>query len=164
MMMRAFRGMSKTHSIVLPATAASLPQATRSACLQSAMSRTQFFHRLAPLWIGAGAFLAIVIALFAWDGSPFARIVIASASGAAITLGLSLHYYITFRNEAMRKCETIALVNHHIRNALQTMHLLELPPSERTLMHDASGRIQWTLREVLNKCGQDHNPPNDAGR
>lgn len=151
--------MAKSNSIVLVAHAASLPQATRSACFQSAISRTEFFHRLAPLWIGAGTFLAIVIALFAWDGPNLAQILLASASGAAITLGLSIYYYITFRNEAIRKCETIALVNHHIRNSLQTLHLLELPPSEDALLHEASSRIQWTLREVLNKCGQAHNQP-----
>src|SRR5215475_11374716 len=110
--------MSKSDSIVLATHAASLPQATRSACLQSAVSRAEFFHRLAPLWIGAGTFLAIVIALFAWDGPVFAQMLIASASGAAITLGLSIYYYIAFRNEAVRKCETIAMVNHHIRNSL----------------------------------------------
>ena len=121
------------------------------------MSRTEFFHRLAPLWIGSGTFLAIVIALFAWDGPVFAQIIMASASGAAITLGLSIYYYITFRDEAIRKCETIAMVNHHIRNSLQTLHLLEMPPSEGALMHEASSTIQWALREVLNKCEQCHN-------
>lgn len=151
--------MSKFNSIVLPANAESLPQVTRSACLQSGMSRTQLFHRLAPLWIGTGTFLAIVIALFAWDGPNLAQILIASASGAAITLGLSIYYYISLRNEAIRKCETIALVNHHIRNALQTLHLLQLPPTEDAFLHEASSRIQWTLREVLNKCGQSHNQP-----
>lgn len=120
------------------------------------MVRAEFFHRLAPLWIGTGTFLAIVIALFAWDGPIRVQILIASASGAAITLALSIYYYISLRNEAIRKCETIALVNHHIRNSLQTLHLLELPPSEDALMHEASSRIQWTLREVLNKCGENH--------
>ena len=149
--------MSKPHSIVLPASAGSLAQPVRSACVRSVMSRAEFFHRLAPLWIGAGAFLAIVIALFAWNGSTFARILVASSCGGTITLGLSIYYYITFRNEAIRKCETIAMVNHHIRNALQAMHLMQLPPSEDALMHEASSRIQWTLREVLNKCGQGQN-------
>src|SRR5947209_2621139 len=147
--------MSKSNSIVLTASVASLPQPARSACLQSVMSRTEFFHRLARLWIGVGAFLAMVIALFAWDGPILVQILIASASGAAITLGLSIYYYVTFRNEVIRKCETVALVNHHIRNALQTLHLLELPPSEDVLMHEASSRIQWTLREVLSQhCRQ----------
>jgi len=148
--------MAKSNSIVLPTNAASLQQATRSACQESAMIRAEFFHRLAPLWIGTGTFLAIVIALFAWDGPVFTQILMASVSGASITLGLSVYYYISLRIEATRKCETIALVNHHIRNSLQTLHLLQLPPSEDALLHDASSRIQWTLREVLNKCGQDH--------
>lgn len=48
--------------------------------------------------------------------------------------------------------EVIDLMNHHIRNALQPLILMQFGPemdSQMKLVEDCARRIDWTLREVL---------------
>lgn len=52
--------------------------------------------------------------------------------------------------ELAEKLNTIALMNHHIRNALQVIVNSSPPAEEATRrIRDAVARIDWALREVL---------------
>jgi hypothetical protein len=58
------------------------------------------------------------------------------------------------RQELGRRLETIALMNHHIRNALQVISAsTHIPERAREVgaIEDAVNRIQWALREILPK-------------
>ena len=72
---------------------------------------------------------------------------------AGIAAGLIVLLYERWRErEVDKKLHTIRLMNHHVRNALQT--ILASPcgvdgSEERTRCQDAVRRIEWALREVL---------------
>lgn len=58
------------------------------------------------------------------------------------------------RKELGRRLETIALMNHHIRNALQVIsasNYIADRTREMGAIEDAVNRIQWALREILPK-------------
>ena len=58
------------------------------------------------------------------------------------------------RKELARRLETIALMNHHIRNALQVISASTYIPDrarEVGAIEDSVNRIQWALREILPK-------------
>lgn len=58
------------------------------------------------------------------------------------------------RKELGRRLETIALMNHHIRNALQVISASSYMSDrarEMGAIEDAVNRIQWALREILPK-------------
>jgi hypothetical protein len=68
------------------------------------------------------------------------------AAGALVLL-----YERWQQREAQKKLETIRLMNHHVRNALQVIYAAsdDLDGKKRTMVQDAMHRIEWTLREVL---------------
>src|SRR5947209_11113890 len=101
--------MSKCNSIVVTGSATTrMPQAAQFGYAYPGMPRAKFFHRLLPLWIGSGSFLAIMVALFSWDFAVYVKIAVAACSVAGATVVLSIFYYITLRNEDTRKAETAA--------------------------------------------------------
>lgn len=58
------------------------------------------------------------------------------------------------RKQLARRLETIALMNHHIRNALQVISASTYFPDrarEVGAIEDSVNRIQWALREILPK-------------
>ena len=58
------------------------------------------------------------------------------------------------RRQFARRLETIALMNHHIRNALQVISASAYAPRQAREMgaiEDSVNRIQWALREILPK-------------
>ena len=72
---------------------------------------------------------------------------------AGIAVGLMVLVYERWRQrEVDKKLQTIRLMNHHVRNALQTISAASdsLDGAEqRTRVGDAVRRIEWALREVL---------------
>jgi len=87
---------------------------------------------------------------------PFRAMVAADAAVAALA-GLLLFKVLAgarrHHREMLRHMETIAEMNHHIRNALQVIayHNVSHPSSEQAVEHvsEAVERIEWALREVL---------------
>jgi hypothetical protein len=112
---------------------------------------SQFFARVVPLWIAMGKCLAVTIGLLSWNENVSLRVAIAASCFVVVILALSFYWYMAMRQEARRNSECIGLVNHHVRNALQILHLLELPAYEHTLVRKASSQILWTLQEVLER-------------
>lgn len=86
----------------------------------------------------------------------FRAMVAADAAVAALT-GLLLFKVLQdarrHHREVLRQMETIAEMNHHIRNALQVIayHNVRHPSSDQAVEHvgEAVERIEWALREVL---------------
>lgn len=72
---------------------------------------------------------------------------------AALLLGVVVFLYERRRErELVRKLEVIALMNHHVRNALQPiMYLPYSNDQEQQLntIRNAVQRIDWALREIL---------------
>jgi hypothetical protein len=72
--------------------------------------------------------------------------------GGAIA-GLLVFFYERGRSRYVtQQLQTIALMNHHVRNALQVIaYSSHVPPDEKQIlrMKDAVKRIEWALREVL---------------
>ena len=71
-----------------------------------------------------------------------------------ITGALFFLYGHARRRALARRLETIALMNHHIRNALQVISASTYIPDrarEVGAIDDAVKRIQWALREILPK-------------
>jgi ABC-type bacteriocin/lantibiotic exporter with double-glycine peptidase domain len=87
---------------------------------------------------------------------PFRTMVIADAVVAALA-GLLLFKVLADarrrHREMLRHMETIAEMNHHIRNALQVIayHTVSHPSSGQAVdqVGEAVERIEWALREVL---------------
>jgi len=72
---------------------------------------------------------------------------------AGIAAGLVVLVYERWRQrEVDRKLETIRLMNHHVRNALQIISAasyIEDPTEQLASVREAVRRIEWALREVL---------------
>jgi len=47
------------------------------------------------------------------------------------------------------RLQVIALMNHHVRNALQVIKFAHLSDQQVRMIEDAVARIEWALREVL---------------
>ena len=62
---------------------------------------------------------------------------------------------ISFLNERRRRrylenrLRVIALMNHHVRNALQAIKYAHLTDQQVRLIEESVARIEWALREVL---------------
>jgi hypothetical protein len=77
-----------------------------------------------------------------------------------IAAGLMMLVYERRRQrELQKKAETIRLMNHHVRNALQVIyassHSLNTE-KDTTRVGEAVKRIEWALREVLPAQEADH--------
>jgi len=72
---------------------------------------------------------------------------------AGIAAGLVVLVYERWRQrEVDRKLQTIRLMNHHVRNALQIISAasyIEDPTEQLASVREAVRRIEWALREVL---------------
>ena len=69
-----------------------------------------------------------------------------------ITAGLVVFAYEQRRHKAiLNKLRVIAAMNHHVRNALQTISYSPYTRQEEQmrLIGDSVNRIQWALREIL---------------
>ena len=79
---------------------------------------------------------------------------ISDMATSLIIAGLFFLYAHTRRKQFARRLETIALMNHHIRNALQVISASAYAPQQAREMgaiEDSVNRIQWALREILPK-------------
>lgn len=47
------------------------------------------------------------------------------------------------------RLQVIALMNHHVRNALQTIKYAHLTEQQVRLIDESVARIEWALREIL---------------
>ena len=65
-----------------------------------------------------------------------------------------LHYERDRRRALRQRLETIADMNHHVRNALQVISLSAYSSTDREQLEkvkESVNRIQWALREILPK-------------
>jgi hypothetical protein len=65
-----------------------------------------------------------------------------------------LQYEGARRRQLRQRLETIAEMNHHVRNALQVISLSTYSSADQqqlAAIKDSVGRIQWALREILPK-------------
>ena len=78
--------------------------------------------------------------------------VVGSAIAAAVSVVLVLVLETSARNQRLReikRLETIALLNHHIRNALQAIVTSSGATNSTDTIRSAVERIEWALGEVL---------------
>jgi hypothetical protein len=75
-----------------------------------------------------------------------------------------LFYELRRRRDIEKKLQTIRLMNHHVRNALQVVSFasssLDAKDPRAAPVRDAVKRIEWALREVL--PGEGHHTHFDA--
>ncbi|HTC95653.1 MAG TPA: hypothetical protein VK699_19575 [Terriglobales bacterium] len=64
------------------------------------------------------------------------------------------------RRYLAERLQTIALMNHHVRNALQAIKYARYTPDDVQVIEDSVSRIEWALREIL--PGKDHIVLNEA--
>jgi hypothetical protein len=82
---------------------------------------------------------------------------ISDTIGAVVIAVLSFRLFQLQREReqaVFRRLETIAAMNHHIRNALQVISYTSTSPAnerEVQAVRDAVARITWALREILPK-------------
>jgi hypothetical protein len=53
------------------------------------------------------------------------------------------------RRALAEQLQIIALMNHHVRNALQAIKYARYTPDDVRVLEDAVARIEWALREIL---------------
>ena len=111
----------------------------------------------------AAALALLIFSVGAWmdwlvlDRMVSYRAMLASDVAVAVLAGLLLFKVLQdarrHHREVLRQMETIAEMNHHIRNALQVIayHNVRHPSSDQAMEHvgEAVERIEWALREVL---------------
>lgn len=89
--------------------------------------------------------------------------VVGSAIAAGVSVVLVVSLGILERNQRLReirRLETIALLNHHIRNALQAIISSSGATNSTETIRSSVERIEWALGEVL----PDIQPPNSRAR
>ena len=79
---------------------------------------------------------------------------VADNVGIAVVVGMGVSLYERRRErEIERQLETIRLMNHHVRNALQALYAaspsIEANDQGLVIIAEAVRRIEWALREVL---------------
>lgn len=87
--------------------------------------------------------------------------VVGSAIAAAIAIGLVVTLGLISRNQRKREIErlkTIALLNHHIRNALQAIVTCSGSTDSTDVIRTSAERIEWALGEVLPDISREPNP------
>ena len=89
-----------------------------------------------------------------WLGLEGTRVV--GAGVAAVVMILLIQRQLTEQRKerlaALRRFELIAEMNHHIRNALQTIsyqRYTDTDPAASQRLKEAVERIQWVLEEIL---------------
>ena len=116
-----------------------------------------------PAWLLAmGVGVIVLLTATALDyflqqrSKSFLSNIDASAITAALVAGLLFYrmlWYERQRRKAIRqRVETIAEMNHHVRNAIQTIMLSAHVPHDKnvvTVIDDSVQRIDWALKEIL---------------
>jgi len=73
----------------------------------------------------------------------------------AVLVGLLVLFYEERRRRAfIQKLQTIELMNHHVRNALQVIACAQHTPDQQRqveIVGESVQRIEWALKEVLPK-------------
>jgi hypothetical protein len=92
-----------------------------------------------------------------YEHAPARRTVEVSDGIASIIIGLLSYRLLVIqrqrREELRKRVETIADMNHHVRNALQVISLASHGKSQEEIatIRESVSRIQWALRELLPK-------------
>ena len=82
------------------------------------------------------------------DGLRFVGSVISGAFAILLLHGMSLQTRRSKQLE-LRRLESIALMNHHIRNALQAIVCCSGTSESAEIIRDSVNRIEWVLSDVL---------------
>jgi hypothetical protein len=82
------------------------------------------------------------------DGLRLVGSIISGAFGALLVHGMSLRTRRSRLSE-LRRLESIALMNHHIRNALQTIVCCSGNSESSDIIYDSVDRIERVLSDVL---------------
>jgi hypothetical protein len=93
--------------------------------------------------------------------------IVGSSIAAAVSVVLVLFLETSARNQRLReirRLETIALLNHHIRNALQAIVASTGSSNSTDIIRAAVERVEWALGEVLpdiQRPPRDHTASSD---
>lgn len=95
------------------------------------------------------------------DGLRVVGSLISGVVAAMLVNGMSLQ---TRRSRLLelRRLENIALMNHHIRNALQSIVCCSGTSASAEIIRESANRIEWVLSDVLPKM--DDEPDSLAGQ
>ena len=144
---------------------------------ESAARRLPLLMLTRNLWVIAAAIGGVIFAgsvlfdlvLLRYKEAPLA-IVISNALVALLAAALVftlLAYGRKQRRQALGRLEALDEVNHHIRNALQTLSFtsaaMKGTPDEKNIS-EAVARIQWALLEVLPRVEPTYEPLRGSGR
>ena len=67
-----------------------------------------------------------------------------------VVVGVLLYLYERLRDRYLaERLRTIALMNHHVRNALQAIKYARYSKDDVRVIEQAVARIEWALREIL---------------
>jgi len=67
-----------------------------------------------------------------------------------VLVGVLLYLYERLRDRYLaERLHTIALMNHHVRNALQAIKYARYSKDDVRVIEQAVARIEWALREIL---------------
>jgi hypothetical protein len=114
----------------------------------------------AEIWIlslGSGLVVFLGALVLQWiiydrflhqDGLRFVGSAISGAFAALLMNGMSLQTRRSRLSE-LRRLESIALMNHHIRNALQAIVCCSGTSESAEIIRDSVDRIEWVLSDVL---------------
>jgi len=119
------------------------------------------FRKSHNAWGGATKSFALGFCVFSLGGMVASWLTLRNVHGflaftdnvlTGIAAGLLVLLYERWRqHEAEKKLQTIRLMNHHVRNALQVIYAASdsLDGSKQRSVQEAVRRIEWALREVL---------------
>jgi hypothetical protein len=99
----------------------------------------------------AVAGIGAVMGYFVQGTSPFSLASLDDVVIGAITGLVVFAYEQRRQREVLKKISVIAAMNHHVRNALQSISYAPYAEQARQiqLIKDSVQRIQWALREIL---------------
>lgn len=145
---------------------------SREVLKQPAFISRKSFHLRSKLRIWAGALTTGVIVFFfalALQWTIYDRylhengirvvgsgIAAAMAVGIFVVLGMSAR---RARQQEIQRLETIALLNHHIRNALQAIITVSGSTDSTDIIRGSVERIEWALGEVLPDVNSHRHKP-----
>jgi NAD/NADP transhydrogenase beta subunit len=135
-------------------TPPSLPRVPEHSWILRSRTRARLFAALAGL--GVTAVTTAACWFFYQAGQPPLMMIIASDVFAGVLAALLIAGVlgnILDRSDALRsQLETIAEMNHHVRNALQLISFSAYQTHDQeaiATMRQGSERIEWALREIL---------------